>query len=90
MNERQIDQITGKVVRQLKAARQKAVEQAKFYPRTIGTETPTPPAWVRRAGREAIWAWNHSLSWRGDAASAKTTQYQRTLIKEARLLFSRG
>lgn len=53
-------------------------------PKTIKTLTPAPPAWVTKAGAEAIRAWESSLSWRADAAQATTKQYRQQLIRDAK------
>lgn len=51
---------------------------------TIPTITPDPPTWVEEAGKEAVWAWEHSLSWRCDAAQAKHADYCSVLILQAK------
>ena len=54
---------------------------------TIKAEAPKPPSWVTKAGEEALWAWKSSLSWRADAAQAKTEEYVKFLIKEAKRIY---
>jgi hypothetical protein len=50
---------------------------------TIKADASKPPSWVKKAGKETIWAWENSLSWRADAAQAMTKQYRRFLVKQA-------
>ena len=54
---------------------------------TIKAEASKPPSWVKKAGKEAIWAWKSSLSWRVDAAQATTEEYVKFLIKEAKRIY---
>ena len=42
------------------------------------------PKWVKRAGEEAVWAWNNRTDWRADAEQADTKSEQRRLVREAR------
>ena len=57
-------------------------------PHTINIKIPPePPSWVKKAGKEALWAWENSLSWRADAVQATTKEYMRFLIKEAKRIY---
>ena len=58
-------------------------------PKTIKTEPPPYPDWVARAGSEARWAWEYSLSWRAAAAQA-TPAYREQLILDAKWKYHRG
>jgi hypothetical protein len=53
-------------------------------PKKTRTSKSHPPPWVRRAGKEARWAWRSSRSWRADAAQATTTLYRLRLIRQAK------
>ena len=62
---------------------------------TTEAETRVPLSWVTKAGKEAIWAWENSPSWRANAAQlqakmcmgSQVKAYMKQLIDEAKKIY---